>query len=99
MAQTTEKQASEVVNQDFDFSPKMDAAELITAISSVTVANQGLVAASSDITCASNSYSGQLGRTRVSGGTVGEKYKVTMVVTTDANQTLELDGYMVIRNE
>lgn len=99
MAQTTEKQAAEVVNQDFDFSPKMDEGEAIDGITSVTVTNMGLVDGSSNITCGSNSYSGQTGRTSVSGGTAGEKYKITMVVTTDADQTLELDGFMVIRNE
>lgn len=92
--QTTEKQAAEVVNRDFDFSPEMDPGEAITSVDGVTVENMGLVSGSDDVTCGSNSYSGQVGRTQISGGTLAEQYTLTMTVTTDAGQTLVLSGLL-----
>lgn len=99
--QTTEKQVAEAVILQFDFSPDMADDETISSVSSIVADNQDEIAASSDVTITSiaiSTVSTQMVQCIVSGGTNGERYKLTAVVTTSAGQVLEADGYLRVRN-
>lgn len=97
--QTVEKQVAEVVVMQFDFAADMAEGETISTVSSVTPVNQGEVGGSSNVSCGSNTASGQIAQTLVSGGTNLELYKITCIVTTSAGQTLETEGFMRVRNK
>lgn len=97
--QTTEKQVAEAVLLQFDFSADMAADETISTVSSVTPVNQGEVGGSSNVSCGSNTASGQIAQTLCSGGTNLELYKITCIVTTSAGQTLETEGLLRVRNK
>lgn len=99
--QTTEKQIAEAVIVQFDFSPDMAEAETLSSVTSIVSANQGDVGGSSNVTISNialSSVSTKIAQCLVSGGTVGERYKLTAIVVTSAGQTLEADGYMRVRN-
>ena len=85
------KQPSESRLFDFDFSGKARTGEAITAVSSVTGSPSGL-------TIGSTAFSGMIAQARISSGVDGNYYKLTCVVTTNQSNTLELDGYLRVRN-
>lgn len=97
--QTVEKQVAEAVIMQFDFAADMAEGETITGVTSVTPVNQGEVGGSSNVSCGSNSASGQIAQTIVSGGTNLELYKISCLVVTSAGQTLETEGFMRVRNK
>lgn len=99
--QTTEKQVAEAVIVQFDFAPDMADAETLSSVTSILAANQGDIAASTDVTITSiaiSTVSTQIAQCVVSGGTNGERYKLTAIVVTSAGQTLEADGYLRVVN-
>lgn len=99
--QTTEKQVAEAVIVQFDFAPDMATAETLSSVTSILAVNQGDVDGSDDVTITSvaiSTVSTQIAQCVVSGGTSGERYKLTAVVVTSAGQTLEADGYLRVIN-
>jgi hypothetical protein len=76
---------------DMQFLSRMDAGETITAVLSCTATPSGL-----DLGTAS--FSGTLAQVRIGSGVSGVKYKVTFVVSTSADNTLEGEGYLAVRN-
>lgn len=86
-----EKQPSESLLYDMDFVGRMEDDVTLTAVVSVTGAPTGL-------TIGSASYSGTRAQFRISGGTAGTKYKLTVVVTTSDGNTLEGEGNLFVMN-
>lgn len=99
--QTTEKQVAEAVIVQFDFTPDMAEGEALSSVDSVTPVNLGEVSGSSNVSVGSlaiSSVSTKIAQCLVSGGTDDELYKLTCIVTTDAGQTLETEGYLRVRD-
>lgn len=89
--QTLYKQPSESRIYTMDFSANMSSGETLVAVTSFTVSPAGL-------TYTSATPSGQVVAMRLSGGTDDVQYKITVVVTTSAGNTLENEGYLLVRN-
>lgn len=87
---TLEKQPSESLLYDMDFVGRLDDGETITAVVSATGSPSGL-------TIGSASYSGTRAQFRISGGTAGVTYKITVVITTSASNTREGEGNLFVR--
>lgn len=90
------KQPSEVRQYVMDFSNPLESSESILGISSVTHTLRG--GGVSDLTVYNESVSGQTVIIWVSGGTDRNTYRIEIIVTTDANQTLEGDGLLSVRD-
>jgi hypothetical protein len=90
--QTLKKQPSESRVYDMDFAANMVAGETVTAVSSVVVDPVGL-------TIGTAVFSGQRIQFRLSAGTAGITYKITVVVATSAGNTLEGDGLLRVENK
>ena len=86
-----EKQPAESLLYDMEFVGRMEDGTTITAVDSVTGSPSGL-------TIGTASYSGTRAQFRVSGGTAGTKYKITVVVTTSDSNTLEGEGNLFVRD-
>jgi len=91
---TLEKQPSESIPFDMEFVGRMNAGETISGVTSFTGSPSGVGA----LTIATASYSGTKAQARISAGTAGVKYKITVVVTTTAGNTREGEGYLFVRN-
>lgn len=85
------KQPAESRLYSMDFSPLLQPGETIASVVSVTAAPVGLTLNGSA------SYAGQKAFQRIEGGTAGESYKVTFVVTTSDSNTLESEGILQVR--
>lgn len=90
-AQTLIKQPSEIRSYVMDFSPLLGAGETLTAASSVTAAPSGLTLVGSP------TVSGTFAAQTVSGGTAGQRYKITYLVTTSDGNTLEAEGILAVK--
>lgn len=88
---TLEKQASESLLYDMEFLGRLDEGETLSTVTSFTGSPSGL-------TIGSASVSGTRAQARISAGTAGTKYKITVVVTTSASNTLEGEGYLFVRD-
>ena len=89
---TLEKQPSESLLYDMDFVGRLDDGETITAVSSVTASP------ADELTIGTASYSGTRAQFRISGGTAGVTYKITVVITTSASNTREGEGNLFVRD-
>lgn len=96
---TLEKQPSEDRLFDMYFDNKMRTGETITSIDSTVSTPAG-------ITFLSQSFSGQVVQLLVSAGDPPDRgdldynqYKITVTVTTSANQILENEGFLNIKEE
>lgn len=85
------KQPSESRLYTFDFSANMGTSESITSVSSFTVAPAGPV-------LGTPTFSGKRVQNRISGGTANTNYKITVVVATDAGNTLEGEANLFVRD-
>lgn len=85
------KQPSESRLYTFDFAANMGASESIVSVDSFTAAPSGL-------TLGSAAISGKRVQNRISGGTANTNYKITVVVTTDAGNTLEGEANLFVRD-
>lgn len=88
---TLEKQPTESLLYDMDFVGRLEDGETLTAVSAVTGSPSGL-------TIGTASYSGTRAQFRISGGTSGTTYKITVTVTTSASNTLEGEGNLFVRD-
>ena len=88
---TLEKQPADSLLYDMEFVGRLAEGETLTAVSSVTAAPSGL-------TVGTPSYSGTRAQVRLGGGTGGVTYKVTIVVTTSASNTIEGEGNLFVRD-
>lgn len=86
-----EKQPNDSLLYDMEFVGRLEDGETITAVSSVTGSPSGL-------TIGTASYSGTRAQFRVSSGTSGTLYKITVVVTTSASNTIEGEGNLFVRD-
>lgn len=94
----TPKQVSEKVDCAFDFAPQMALDETIASIVSVAATNLGEVGGSSNITTSGHVISGQTVRVLAAGGTDGERYLLTVKISTSRPQDLELEAYLPVRD-
>jgi len=94
MATPLIKQPSESRLYTMDFRQLMTAAEAITAISSAVVTPTTL----SPMNILSSAFSGKKVQIRLNGGLDGTTYVLTVIVTTDAGNTLEGDGSVKVEN-
>ena len=92
---TTEltKQPSESRLMTMEFDNKMSKTELILTMDSVTSTPSGVGAPTFD----AGTVKSQSVDIMISGGTTDKKYKITMIVTTDAGQVIENEGYLKVR--
>lgn len=76
----------------------METGETITAVDSVAqieVAEDGTESATTDLTFPSQaSSSGQNAQQRIAAGLDGKTYKITFIITTSLENTLEADGLL-----
>jgi len=79
-----------------DFSAALLGAR-IQAVDSIVSSSRAKVAGSAPLVIGAASHNGHTVAFRVGGGTSGESYTVTVVVTDTMGNTLEGDGLMVVR--
>lgn len=91
MALILNKQPAESLLFDFDFSGKGRTGETISSVTGVTGSPSGL-------TIGATTSSGMIAQVRISSGTDGTYYKLTCTVATNQSNTMELDGYLRVRN-
>lgn len=91
-AQTLIKQPGESRLYSMDFSGLLAAGETLASVDSVVDSPVGVTFDGSPV--ASGVYAQQ----RISGGTSGIKYKVTMTVTTSAGNVLEGEGVLQVKD-
>lgn len=92
------KQPSEDRLYEMDFAALLASGETISSVSSITQSARGNVQGSTSLSIGTGSASGSNVRFRISGGTDGEDYKITVVVTTSQGNTLEGDGWLYVRD-
>lgn len=90
---TLSKQPQEVRKYMMDFSNKLASGESISSISSVS--SEKLGGGATDLSITSEALTGTTGVSMIiASGSTGGRYKIEVIVTTDASQTLEGDGYL-----
>ena len=89
---TLYKQPSESRVYDVDFSANMAETETIGSVTSYVASPAGLTL---DATI---SISGQKVQRRISGGTAGAQYKITVVILTSLSNILEGEGLLVVQD-
>jgi len=92
MSRPLYKQPNESRMFAINFSANLESGETINAINSVTVTGAGLTVGSQSITS-----DGKKVQFRVSDGTAGESYQITVVATTTQSNILEGDGILVVK--
>lgn len=91
MSDTRVKQPAESRLFSMDFTADLSPAEvLVTA--SCTAAPTGLTLTGPA------SVNSKVAQQRIAGGTAGTRYKVTFVVTTSLGNTLEAEGYLLVKD-
>jgi len=92
------KQPAEDRLYDFDFTNLLGAAT-VAASPAPTVAQekQNLIVGSVNVTLGAPVISSPKVQVRISGGTAGEDYKITVVARDSAGNTLEADGHLQVR--
>lgn len=100
MPGTVKKQPSESWIYDMDFAPRLAVGETISSI--VSVAQQKLDldtlirSTTTDLTFASQAFSGQNAQVRISGGTDGSVYVITFKVNTSLSNIAEAEGLLSV---
>lgn len=89
------KQPSEVLVYDFDFAARLGG-ETIASLVGVQVAPRGRVPEISGLAVAETAFAGQAARLRLTGGTDGEIYLVTIQVLDGVGQQYELDAEFAV---
>jgi hypothetical protein len=92
-APTLVKQPSESRLYSMDFSGLMAAGEFINGCA-LTPAHEVTTPA---LVVGTPVYAGQIAQARASAGKAGTTYKITFVVTTNAGNTLEGEGNLIVR--
>lgn len=97
--QTLFKKETETRHFSMDFANLMATGETIEASSPApVVTSERLGGGSSDLTITSVAISGQTITFTIADGTNGNRYRVYVVITTSADQVLDGDGVLVVRN-
>ena len=99
--QTLSKQPSEVRKFEMDFTSVLGSSENISAIQSINSEKVGgyttdLVIGSTGLVSATPTGTVQM---YIESGTLGSTYRIEVLVTTDASQTLEGDGILYITDQ
>jgi len=89
--QTLNKQPSESRVYAMDFSAKMDATDSVASVSSITVLPATL-------TYTTPTPSGKSVVMRLSGGVDNTQYKVTVIIVTTLGNTLEGEGFLLVKD-
>lgn len=97
---TRQKQPSEKLVYDFDFSyeggiDELYAIQSVTSIASVTC---GIVNQSLALSLGVPAFQGRVAQVTISGGTHGESYKLTAIVVDTVGQIHELEGFLEVIN-
>ena len=92
MSRPLYKQPSESRMFSVNFAANLESGETINQIDSVTVTGTGLTVGSQSITA-----DGKQVQFRVSDGTAGESYQITVVARTTQSNILEGDGILVVK--
>lgn len=93
MAQTLIKQPNESRIYTMSFEANLGSGETLSAVSSFTGSPDGLTIADASV-----SSDGKKAQARISDGTAGEGYKITVVATTSFGNTLEAEGALVVKD-
>ena len=89
------KQPIEVKKFSMDFNRVLDTGEIIESISSVTSEKYG--GSTSDLVISSTEIINSTGVSMfISSGTDGSRYRIEVLVSTNAGQTLEGDGILMV---
>jgi hypothetical protein len=91
------KQPTEIRQYTMDFANLMSTSEAISSITSVTAELRG--GGVSDLTLSNQAISGQTVTFWIEDGTDGETHRITVIIVTDAGQTLEGDGLISVRDK
>lgn len=91
-----EKRVAESRVYTFNFAPKMAASETITAV--VALTSVPTTTGPAALVLGSSVIASQQVQARISGGTNGGKYFQVCKVTTDAGNTLQCEGYLLVRD-
>jgi hypothetical protein len=98
MAITTyEKQPADVQDFDFDFSAYLTALGDTGSSIALAEVEDGITLDSSSLTTSASGVSGGLVKVWLSGGTSGEKYKVTVRLDTTGGRTREAEIYVRVK--
>ena len=102
------KQPSEVATFYFDFSPKLQGADLLTGSAAITTAGQGLTIGASAILVADVTIeqdgeiitleAGKAVAVQLSAGLDRENYRLECICSTVNGNTLEVDGVLQVRD-
>jgi len=92
------KQPSESRLYHFNFSNLLAAGETIASVTSVTQIKYNRISGSQNLTIGTPTNSTSAVQVRLSGGTNGEKYKVTALITTSSSNILEMEGILYIKD-
>lgn len=92
---TNEKQPFEEVDLTFDFSNRGIADGV--SIASVTSITAALVSGTGSLVVSGTVYSGLTASARFSGGTAGDRFKLTAKVVMSDGQKYECDGYLKVK--
>jgi len=91
------KQPGETRKLRMDFASLLIGASIVS-VDSVAQESQGQVPASDDVTLGTATFDGSYVLVPVSGGTDGERYKITVIVTDSDGNVLEGDGMLYVRD-
>ena len=97
MAEELYKQPSESRLYHFVFSNLLGSGEELNSIVSVVQVSYGKITGSIDLSILTQVYSTDTVQVRLADGTAGESYKLTTIATTDAGNTLEVDGILHVK--
>lgn len=86
------KRPAESFPFNMNFSAKLADGETISSVTSWVSTPDGLMVGSA-------AFAGQEAQARLSGGEDGVKYLQTVVVTTSAGNTAQMEGYLFVRDE
>lgn len=86
------KQPAESRLYTMDFSGLLGQGETIAGVTSVTATPSGLTLSGGP------TFSGVFANQRIAGGTSGQKYTVTFLVTTSGGNTLEGEGILQVKD-
>ena len=83
------KTDDEIKFYNFEFADELETGEAITGATAAAVPSTG-------ITLASATYDGTVAQVKITAGTAGLTYTITMQITTDAGETIQGSGALTV---
>jgi hypothetical protein len=83
------KSPADVADYYIDWTNFLSAAELINSVS---------VTSDAGLTVGATDYTDKIARARLSGGTAGNTYAVTCLITTSSNETFSVTKNLIVQN-